>query len=242
MSLEQLKQEIEQANHICVLSGAGMSTASGIPDFRSKDGIYTKVNNVEYLLSETYYYRSPKAFWESFKAIFFMNHIHTYEPNIGHFWLAELEKQKKKVTIVTQNIDGLHRKAGSSHILEVHGTIFTAHCPKCKKSYSLEHILAEDIPRCSLDHMILKPDVVLFEGMVKHLEEAFYATEHCDLFITLGSSLQVYPIKQLPLLSKRAGVKSVIINLEKTEMDDVFDIVIHDNITAVAGLLIEKSS
>ena len=240
MKLAKLKQAIAEANSICVLSGAGMSTASGIPDFRSKNGIYTKFDDVEYLLSESYYYRSPKQFWESFKAIFFMNDIHKYEANIGHKWLAELEKQGKHITVVTQNIDGLHRKAGSTHILEVHGTISSAHCPKCKTSYSLETILQHDVPRCELDDMILKPDVVLFEGQVKHLDEAFHYAQHCDLFITLGSSLQVYPIKQLPLLTKRARVKSVIINLEETEMDDLFDLVIHDDITSVVGQLKNK--
>lgn len=240
MSINKLKQALDEATSICVLSGAGMSTASGIPDFRSKDGIYTKFNNVEYLLSESYYYRSPKQFWESFKAIFYMNNIHSYEPNIGHKWLAELEKDNKKVTIVTQNIDGLHRKAGSTHIYEVHGTISSAHCPKCKKTYPLTHLLQEDVPRCTVDHMILKPDVVLFEGQVHHLKEAFLAAEQCDLFITLGSSLQVYPIKQLPLLAKQAGVKTAIINMEPTEMDHLFDFVIHDDITKVAQSLLQE--
>jgi len=239
MNIDQLKRAIEEAKSICVLSGAGMSTASGIPDFRSKDGIYTTFNNVEYLLSESYYYRSPKQFWESFKAIFFMNHLHTYEPNIGHQWLAKLEASGKKVAIVTQNIDGLHFKAGSQHILEVHGTIFTSHCPKCKQSYNLDYILSEAIPRCMHDNMILKPDVVLFEGQVKHLEEAFMLAEQCDLFITLGSSLQVYPIKQLPLIAARANVNRAIINLEPTELDHLFDIVIHSDITEIAKQLID---
>lgn len=236
--IERLKQAIDGAESICVLSGAGMSTASGIPDFRSKDGIYTKFNNVEYLLSESYYYRSPKQFWESFKSIFFMNHIHTYEPNIGHEWLARLERAGKQITIVTQNIDGLHSKAGSRHILEVHGTISSAHCPKCKEGYQLDYVLSEDIPRCQKDDMILKPDVVLFEGQVKHLDEAFQAAQASDLFITLGSSLQVYPVKQLPLLANRAGVKSAIVNLDVTEMDALFDIVIYSDITKVASQLL----
>lgn len=240
MSIHKLKQAINEATSICILSGAGMSTASGIPDFRSKEGIYTKFKNVEYLLSESYFYRSPKQFWESFKAIFYMNNIHTYEPNIGHKWLAQLEKSNKQLTIVTQNIDGLHRKAGSTHIYEVHGTISSAHCPKCKKAYQLNHLLEHDVPRCIDDNMILKPDVVLFEGQVNHLNEAFLAAEQCELFITLGSSLQVYPIKQLPLLAKRANVKSAIINLEPTEMDGLFDIVIHDDITKVAQAMLEE--
>lgn len=194
-ALAKLAEAISSAKHIVVLSGAGISTASGIPDFRSENGIYTKVERVEYLLSETYYHQQPKEFWISFKDIFQLQHMDSYEPNAAHALLAELEKLGKQVTIVTQNVDGLHRKAGSTHILEVHGTIASSHCPKCKTSYPLAHVLQQDVPRCTNDNFILKPDVVLFEGRVQHLEEAYEAAQHCDLFLTLGSSLEVYPIK-----------------------------------------------
>jgi len=229
--IQKLAQELRHANEIAILTGAGISTASGISDFRSADGIYSQHANVEYLLSEEYYYREPTAFWRGFKDIFFMNNIHLFEPNIGHLLLRKLEEQGKKVTIITQNIDGLHRKAKSSSILEVHGSIYEAHCPKCKRSYDLAYILSEEIPRCQQDQFILKPDVVLFGGAVKHLEAAYEAVSTCDLFLTLGSSLQVYPVKDLPFYAtqnKRA--RTAIINYEKTAMDHLFDYVIHADI------------
>lgn len=231
--LEQLVEQIKQAKRITVLSGAGISTASGIPDFRSPNGIYSKVNNVEYLLSETFYTKQPKDFWVSFKDIFLMDRMQQYEPNIAHIVLAELEASGKEVTIITQNVDGLHRKAGSNHILEAHGSIDSAHCPKCKRSYDLNYVMFHHIPRCEHDNFILKPDVVLFGGMVRHLEEAFTASEQCDLFLTLGSSLQVYPVKELPFYANRsAQARSAIINYEATELDYLFDIVIHDDLVS----------
>ena len=231
--LDQLVEQIRQANYITVLSGAGISTASGIPDFRSPNGIYSKVNNVEYLLSEGYYATHPKDFWTNFKDIFLMERMQQYEPNPAHTMLAELEALGKKVTIITQNVDGLHRKAGSQHILEAHGSIDHAHCPKCKRSYKLPYVMAEKIPRCEHDNFILKPDVVLFGGMVRHLPEAYEASEQCDLFLTLGSSLQVYPVKELPFYANRASQpKLAIINYEATDLDYLFDIVIHDDLVA----------
>lgn len=231
--LNQLVAQIRQANHITVLSGAGISTASGIPDFRSPNGIYSKVNNVEYLLSETYYATHPKDFWISFKGIFLMERMQQYEPNLAHTMLAELEAVGKKVTIITQNVDGLHRKAGSHHILEAHGSIDHAHCPKCKRHYDLSYVMTEQISRCEHDKFILKPDVVLFGGIVRHLPEAYEASEQCDLFLTLGSSLQVYPVKELPFYANRAvGPQLAIINYEATKLDYLFDMVIHDDLVA----------
>lgn len=231
--ISKLAEAITAAKHIVVLSGAGISTASGIPDFRSENGVYSKFERVEHLLSESYYHQHPKEFWINFKNIFQLQHMDSYEPNAAHTLLAELEKLDKKVTIVTQNVDGLHRKAGSTHILEVHGTIASAHCPKCKASYSLAHVLQQEVPRCFSDNFILKPDVVLFGGGVQHLEEAYEFTQHCDLFLTLGSSLEVYPIKELPYYASRAErPTTAIINMTATPKDDLFDLVIHDELVA----------
>lgn len=239
-AIAKLAEAITSAKHIVVLSGAGISTASGIPDFRSKNGVYSKVERVEYLLSETYYHQHPKEFWISFKNIFQLQHMDSYEPNAAHALLAELEKLGKQVTIVTQNVDGLHRKAGSTHILEVHGTIASAHCPKCKQPYPLAHVLEQDVPRCLNDNFILKPDVVLFEGRVQHLEEAYEAAQHCDLFLTLGSSLEVYPIKELPYYASRAErPTTAIVNLTATSQDHLFDLVIHEELVAVFSKLRE---
>lgn len=230
-AFEQLAKAFDKASHITVLTGAGISTASGIPDFRSRGGLYDGRLSVEAILSETYFHQKPKMFWTYFKEIFGFHALGQYEPNGGHLFLRELELEGKEVTIVTQNVDGLHRKAGSSRVLEAHGTIHTAYCPKCGAAYGLEHLLSEEVPRCGKDGFILKPDVVLFEGRVKHIEEAVAASEDAELFLVLGSSLKVYPVKELPRYARRSeGATLAIVNLEPTDMDGLFDIVIHGDI------------
>jgi len=225
--IEQMAEALKQAKRIAVLSGAGISTASGIPDFRSRGGVYDQELDVETIFSESYYHRHPKTFWTHFKTIFHFHAIRQYEPNLGHLFLRELEQAGKQVAIITQNVDGLHSKAGSSRILDVHGSIHTAHCPKCRTAYGLEHLISEEVPRCGKDGFILKPDVVLFEGMVKHLEEAFEEAAEADLFLAIGTSLKVYPVKELPRYSKG---RRILLNREATEMDGLFDIVVHGDI------------
>jgi NAD-dependent deacetylase len=151
----------------------------------------------------------------------------------------------KKVNVLTQNIDGLHRKAGSSDIIELHGTLQYATCPKCKKKYNLAYINDCVIPRCkktnakgNVCNFILKPDVVLFGDEVKGYEEALQKAYDADLFLTLGSSLKVYPVNQIPMMLSRApGIKKVIINKEATIMDKYFDLTIHDSIGATINTL-----
>ncbi|MFD0589122.1 NAD-dependent protein deacylase [Paenibacillus sp. GCM10027627] len=228
----ELARKLQEAQSITVFTGAGISTASGIPDFRSRGGLYDLELPVERIVAESFFYQKPKLFWTHFKSIFHFQNIGNYKPNDGHIFLRELEQAGKQVTIVTQNVDGLHRRAGSGHVLEVHGTLQTAHCPKCRRTYEFEHLIKEEIPRCEQDDFILKPDVVLFEGSVKHLEEAFAAAAHADLFLALGTSLNVYPVKELPRYAK-GGLGKAIINREPTDMDGLFDAVIHDDIVDV---------
>ncbi|TWN32398.1 NAD-dependent protein deacetylase [Bacillus licheniformis] len=140
---------IENAERITVLTGAGMSTESGIPDFRSAGGIWTEDLSRMEAMSRDYYERYPKLFWPKFKELFQMKMTGTYRPNDGHLYLAELEKSGKDVRVFTQNIDGLHLKAGSRHVYELHGSIQTAACPKCGARYGLDHILQEEVPRCN---------------------------------------------------------------------------------------------
>lgn len=234
-SVEQLAKAISEAKRIAVLTGAGISTASGIPDFRSKGGLYDNTElPVERILSESYYYSQPKQFWTYFKQIFHFNAMGGYKPNLGHLWLKELEDAAKEITVITQNVDGLHRRAGSSNVFEVHGTLTNAFCPKCRREYDYNDLLREEVPRCEADGFILKSDVVLFEGRVKHMEEAYEAACAADLFLVLGSSLTVYPLKELPnYVSRQRGIRTAIINRDATDMDSLFDYVIHDDIVAV---------
>lgn len=230
----ELAQILREKNKITVLTGAGISTASGIPDFRSQGGLYDTHLNVEAILSETYFRANPESFWKYYKNIFLLSSLPNFQPNLGHLFLKHLEDIGKEVVIITQNVDDLHRKAGSSTVFEVHGTLSKAHCPLCQRSYNLEHLLQSEIPRCEEDEAILKPDVVLFEGIVKHMEQAYAHVSESEVFMALGTSLQVYPVKELPNAIRGANhIYKVLINKEPTVMDEVFDFVFHEDITAV---------
>lgn len=234
---ETLARMLNEGRRIAVLTGAGISTDSGLPDFRSKGGIFDNELRVEDILSESYFHAQPKRFWEHFKAIFRFEELHQCKPNAGHLLLKELEEKGKEVVVMTQNIDGLHGKAGSRRVLEVHGTLSTAACPKCKERYGAEAVMGSPVPRCGKDGFILKPDVVLYGGRVLHMEEAYESVRQADVFLVMGTSLQVYPVKDLPYAVERSRTKSVIVNREPTGMDGLFDLVIHDEIRTAAEQL-----
>lgn len=231
---------IQKAQKITVLTGAGISTESGIPDFRSSSGTWTTHTSRQSLMSIDYLRGNPKKFWPIYKELFGIKMSNEFQPNYGHQFLSELEKQGKQVTILTQNVDGLHSAAGSSNVLEIHGTIKHAFCPKHKDhKYDVEYINKQEIPRCNHVNgkgieckFILHPGVVLFGDAIKHYKEALEAANECDLFIVIGSSLQVGPINELPVLAKYGGTekKLVFINNEGTAFDEYFDIIIKDGI------------
>jgi NAD-dependent deacetylase len=226
-----LKAWIDEASTITFFTGAGMSTESGIPDFRSTGGFYDGDENREYYISNYYYQKHPKDFWKRYKEIFELKLMGGYLPNSGHSFIKDLEDFGKKVFVLTQNVDGLHTKAGSFDVTELHGTIQSATCPKCKTSFDLEFINQHDIPRCPNDQFILKPDVVLFGDEVKSFDSALNKAYAADLFIVMGTSLEVYPVNQIPLyISRSEGIKRVIINKESTKMDDKFHLVFHEKI------------
>lgn len=237
--IKELAQRIARADVIAVLTGAGMSTESGIPDFRSENGIYAQEENVEYYLSEYYFEKDPVDFWRRFKRMFSLKLMGNFAPNDGHRFLRQLEEMGKKVTILTQNIDGLHKKAGSTNVIELHGTLQTATCPECGEKHDLAFINRHDVPRCERKaangnkcNEILKPDVVLFGGLVPRIEEAFAAAAESDLLIAMGTSLEVAPVNQIPfyVATQSPVTYKVIINKTPTRMDDVFDLVIHGGI------------
>lgn len=228
--IETLAEIIKEAKTICVFSGAGMSTESGIPDFRSSGGLYDG-GNVEEYVSSYYFKKNPEDFWKKFKDIFGLKLMGTFEPNIGHLFLKELEDINKTVHILTQNIDGLHTKAGSTSVLELHGTLQTATCQTCKQKYNLGYINQHDIPKCQNDHTILKPDVVLFGDSVDGYNEAIIRAYNSDLFIVMGTSLEVYPVNQIPVfLSRAPQIKKAIINKTNTTLDRLFDVKIQNGI------------
>ena len=229
--IEELKKIINESNNIVVLSGAGVSTASGIKDFRSKDGL-SKESSIplEILLSSDYFYGHTKEFYEFYKEFFNGKNI---KPNITHEYLKILEEKGKLKAIITQNIDGLHSKAGGKLVYELHGTTYSNHCVKCNKKYSSEKVFdSKDIPKCSCGG-IIKPDVVLYGEMLPEdaLEKSIISVEKADTLLVLGTSLKVYPAAGL--INYFRGKNLVIINKDETDYDRVATLVIHDDLTKV---------
>ncbi|MGV2540610.1 NAD-dependent protein deacylase [Bacillus pumilus] len=233
-----LREKLMQASHIMVLSGAGMSTESGIPDFRSTGGLWTEDTSRMEAMSRSYFLSHPQHFWPKFKELFQMKMSGEYEPNSGHTFLASLEKQGKHVDIFTQNIDGLHKKAGSQHVYELHGSIQTATCPSCQATYELPYLLQEEVPVClkvSSDGRtcgrVLKTDVVLFGDRVKHFDQVEKSLQRADLLLVMGTSLEVAPARYIPEdAAQNPSIFKVMMNLSETEYDPLFDLVFHERI------------
>ncbi|MGQ9021591.1 MULTISPECIES: NAD-dependent protein deacylase [Bacillus] len=233
-----LSEKLTQASHIMVLSGAGMSTESGIPDFRSTGGLWTEDTARMEAMSRSYFLSHPQQFWPKFKELFQMKMSGEYEPNSGHTFLASLEKQGKHVDIFTQNIDGLHKKAGSQHVYELHGSIQTATCPSCHATYELPYLLQEEVPVClkvSSDGRtcgrVLKTDVVLFGDRIKHFDQVEKSLQRADLLLVMGTSLEVAPARYIPEdAAQNPSIFKVMMNLSETEYDPLFDLVFHERI------------
>lgn len=230
--IEEFKQLVKNSNNIVFFGGAGVSTESGIPDFRSKDGLYNQKYKYppEEILSHTFFIRNTEEFYKFYKEK--MNSL-KYEPNITHIKLSELEKQGKLKAVITQNIDGLHQKAGNKNVLELHGSILRNYCMSCNKFYDAEFIFNEEgIPKCSCGG-IIKPDVVLYEEMLDDviLSDSINAIKNADLMIVAGTSLTVSPASGLVNFYK--GNKLVLINKDSTPYDRVANLVINESLGKV---------
>jgi NAD-dependent deacetylase len=231
--IKKVCQLIRNSKSTIVLTGAGMSTESGIPDFRSpKEGLWNKIDPME-ALSTDVLYNNPKKFYNvGYKLLLGMKDA---KPNHGHKALAEMEKMGFIECIITQNIDGLHQKAGSKNVLEIHGHIRTGSCVKCEKRVNLD-VLTEKVengeipPKCDICQNILRPDVILFgDNLPEDFNIAWAKAKKCDLMIVIGSSLSVAPANYLPEMAS----KIVIINLEPTPLDNYSDIVVREKIGQV---------
>lgn len=230
--MEKLKEIINKSHHIVFFTGAGISKASGIPDFRSNDGIYNMdyPYNPEEILSRSFFDKNPEMFYKFYREKMIYP---SAKYNDAHKAISHLEKLGKKVTVVTQNIDGLHQEALSSDVIELHGTIRKNHCMKCHRFYSLDDILKmPNLPKCSCGG-IIKPDVVLYEEGLDNfkLEEAISKIGCCDTLIVCGTSLLVNPASSLVRCFR--GDTFVIINLDKTPYDKYCDLVIHKPVEEV---------
>ena len=232
--INRLQEIIDTSDNIVFFGGAGVSTESGIPDFRSESGIFKSLEKYghtpEYLVSHSYYMDHTEEFYSYYKE----NLVFTdAEPNPAHIKLAELEKAGKLKAVITQNIDGLHQKAGSENVLELHGSIHRNYCQICNKEYDLEHILeSEGIPRCECGG-IIKPDVVLYEEPLNNyvMNSAVNHISDADTLIIGGTSLVVYPAAGL--INYFNGNNLVLINKSETPYDNMANLVINDAIGEV---------
>lgn len=229
---EILKQWIEESDNIVFFGGAGVSTESGIPDFRSQDGLYSQEYDYppETIVSHSFYIKRPEEFFRFYKNKMIAPDA---KPNAAHMALAGLERQGKLKAVITQNIDGLHQMAGSREVLELHGSVHRNYCTRCGAFHGIEAVLeAEGVPRCSCGGAI-KPDVVLYEEGLdqKVLQKAVSYIRKADVMIIGGTSLAVYPAAGL--IDYYEGNKLVLINKSDTARDAHADLVIREPIGQV---------
>ncbi len=239
-NIETLQQWIDESHRIVFFGGAGVSTESGIPDFRSQDGLYHQEYKYppETIVSHTFYVRNPQEFFR-----FYRDKMISMEaqPNAAHKKLAELEEAGKLTAVVTQNIDGLHQKAGSRNVFELHGSVLRNYCEHCHKFFDVDYIVNYrnpengDVPLCDACGAPVKPDVVLYEEGLDNrvISGAVSAISEADMLIIGGTSLIVYPAAGL--IDYYRGDKLVLINKSNTSADARANLVIHDAIGEVLG-------
>ncbi|MBO4748191.1 MAG: NAD-dependent protein deacylase [Clostridiales bacterium] len=240
--LEQLKQLIKESNYIVFLGGAGVSTESGIPDFRSGEGIFNQESGLSYrpvdIISHSFFEAHPEEFYDFYRRKLCYPKA---RPNKAHRALVRLEKQGKLKATITQNIDNLHQMAGSKTTIELHGSVFRNYCVDCGEKYDLEFVLkGKGVPRCTKCGGIVRPDVVLYEEHLEHenIDNAVKAIKKADLLIIGGTSLTVYPAATFAQFLKSDRV--VIINKSSTYLDLQAMLTIHDSIGTVLDTVISK--
>jgi len=238
----ELKKIIATSDQIVVFTGAGFSAESGISTFRGAGGLWSKYDpyiyaNIDVFMQDSTYY------WNFFKDERYPV-IKKAKPNDGHYVLVELEKIGKLYRVITQNIDGLHQEAGSSNVIELHGTTRKINCMNCDKKYTMDeayNLLQKELPpKCTCGGN-LKPGTVLFGEPLPQvaLEMAKLAAKNCDLFLVLGSSLVVYPAASMPRIAKKNGASLVIINIDPTPFDEVADLVINESASKILSAVID---
>jgi NAD-dependent deacetylase len=247
--IELAAKLINRSRRIVALTGAGISTESGIPDFRGKEGLWTKEDPMKWAHIDAFM-RDPAAYWARAIDPKRSLHIEEAQPNEGHYGLVELERMGKLIAVITQNVDGLHQKAGNSHVIELHGNTNRAHCLKCNAQYERVDIIqrvrkGENPPLCKKPGCtgLIKSNSVLFGEPLPEdaILYAYQLTELCDLMIVLGSSLVVYPAAHLPNSARGCGASVIIINIDETDKDYLADIVINgEKIGDVLPKIIKK--
>lgn len=231
-SIVRLREMIKESDNVVFFGGAGVSTESGIPDFRSVDGLYNQQWKYppETILSRSFFDRNPEEYFRFHRAKLVVDGV---KPNRAHLRLAELEAEGKLKAVITQNIDGLHQAAGSKNVLELHGSILRAYCSRCRRPFPADIInKGEGVPRCGCGGVI-RPDIVLYEEPLDEnvMDSAIRYIRNADVLIIGGTSLNVYPAAGL--IRYYRGNKLVLVNLSETPYDSYADLVIHEKIGEV---------
>ena len=231
-SIVRLREIIKESDNVVFFGGAGVSTESGIPDFRSVDGLYNQQWKYppETILSRSFFDRNPEEYFRFHRAKLVVDNV---KPNRAHLRLAELEAEGKLKAVITQNIDGLHQAAGSKNVLELHGSILRAYCSRCRRPFPADIInKGEGVPRCGCGGVI-RPDIVLYEEPLDEevMDSAIRYIRNEDVLIIGGTSLNVYPAAGL--IRYYRGNKLVLVNLSETPYDSYADLVIHEKIGEV---------
>ena len=231
-SIVRLREMIKESDNVVFFGGAGVSTESGIPDFRSVDGLYNQEWKFppETILSRSFFDRNPEEYFRFHRAKLVVDGV---KPNRAHLRLAELEAEGKLKAVITQNIDGLHQAAGSKNVLELHGSILRAYCSRCRRPFPADIInKGEGVPRCGCGGVI-RPDIVLYEEPLDEnvMDRAIRYIRNADVLIIGGTSLNVYPAAGL--IRYYRGNKLVLVNLSETPYDSYADLVIHEKIGEV---------
>lgn len=245
--IARVAKMIAETKRIVVFTGAGVSTESGIPDFRSPGGLWTKFDPEDFTIDK--FLSNPETRHKQWRFLLSGDLLKDASPNAAHEAIAELEELGRLDCVITQNIDYLHQKAGNDpgRVYELHGNMKWIRCLDCGNRSPLEEILeesgaSEEMPVCGRCGGILKPDVIFFgEALPKEtLQEATWHANHCDLLIVVGSSLVVYPAAYMPLYAKQSGAKLVIVNLTPTQSDRIADVVIHASAGEVMGRIMAE--
>lgn len=242
--IEKAALLVAEANHAVALTGAGHSTPSGIPDFRSpSSGLWTKVDPMEVASIEAFH-RDPEAWyaWYHQRGTMFLN----AQPNPAHEALADLEEMGRLQAVITQNIDGLHQRAGSKRVIELHGSAREAICLRCGDIIPAQllwerYVQERQVPRCEKCRGMMKPNVILFGEMLPEeaINAAWEEAQLCDLMVIAGTSLEVTPAAHLPLMAHRSGAKLVIVNFQPTRADSYAEVVIHEDVAEVLPKIAE---
>ena len=232
-NIKKLSELIKESDNIVFFGGAGVSTESGIPDFRSQDGLYNMKYKYppEMIISHSFFMSNTEEFFRFYKDKMLFPEA---KPNAAHLALAKLEREGKLKAVITQNIDGLHQKAGSRNVLELHGSVLRNLCMKCKKSFSLDYVMkAKGVPRCDECGGTIKPEVVLYEEALDEtvMNRAVQYIHNADVLIIGGTSLTVWPAAGL--INYYRGKKLVLINRDSTDRDSEADLLIREKIGRV---------